>query len=129
MKGKIYVIEDDQIFRESLAGALGEFLLDYSIQKFKDALLAYDRLVSDKNVEFAIVDQNLPKMLGTDFIQKCSENYPNIKCISMSGEEPGIVKSGSNVEKLALDSGAIGFLKKPFRVSNLVEMIKKHSNQ
>jgi len=120
MKKKILVIDDEEsllkmtllrlnkIGYEAIGGVDGQEALDLARQKMPDLIL---------------LDVLLPKMNG-DKVAKILKKDEDLKHIP-------IILISAAVETLAawaLESGADGYLFKPFETENLIGMIEKHTS-
>lgn len=95
----------------------------FSVTPFK-TLVAYDgtsalRILSKYPIDLAILDMQLPDMLGTELLQAIHETHPELPCLFLTGmnEEAQVVKG--------LELGAEDYIVKPFRPQELIVRIKK----
>jgi len=115
-KQRILIIDDD---REMLA--LCKHLLQgkgYSTMTNVgcDNLL---EIVEDFSPHLIFMDHNMPQLCGAEATQllKSRNNFKYIPVILFSAEP--------DIEELAQDAGADGWLKKPFESQNMLEVAKK----
>lgn len=94
-----------------------------SMTPFK-SMVAYDgttalRILEQYPIDLAVLDVQLPDMLGTELLQKIHQRQPTLPCLFLSGmsEEKDVVKG--------LELGAEDYITKPFRPQELVVRIKK----
>jgi DNA-binding response OmpR family regulator len=94
-----------------------------SVTPFK-SMVAYDgtsalRILELYPIDLAILDMQLPDMLGTELLQRIHQHQPQLPCLFVSGmgDEKDVVKG------LAL--GAEDYITKPFRPQELIARIKK----
>lgn len=110
---RILVVDDDR----RLLGLLEDTLstIGYSTTSVTcgpDALTA----LSEQKHDLLITDINMPKMDGFALLQKVKYQYPKLPVIFITGiNQPDFIGK-ANPE---------GFLAKPFRISNLEELIEK----
>ena len=112
---RILVVDADDRVRESLTGllAIGDRLL--VIGSSGQAGAALD-LANAQHPDVVIVDPRLPEMEGgLLFIARLRANCPDVRILAMSWSDTH--------ERLALDGGAHGFLRKTFRPAELIAAI------
>lgn len=88
------------------------------------SMVAYDgtsalRILELYSIDLAILDMQLPDMLGTELLQKIHQSQPDLPCLFVTGmgEEKDVVKG--------LELGAEDYITKPFRPQELIVRIKK----
>lgn len=114
-EGKVYVIDDDEAMRDSLAFLLGsadfEVTLFESAQAFLDAAdaLAFGCVVSDVR---------MPGIDGIELLRRLQAQRSRLPVIIMTGH--GDVPLAVEAMKL----GAVDFLEKPFDDDALIGMVK-----
>lgn len=116
----ILIIEDDVFLGESLKqGLTREGHQVHWVVKPDEAI---DQIDSHQ-FDYVIVDCLLPQMTGVDFLNKVRQDLPqkNFKSILMSG----IYNDKSFVQEALQKSQSIAFLKKPFDLVELTQLIKK----
>ena len=113
----IYVVDDDDAFRKSLKRLLcsiGYFAEDFSsAQCFLDSVSVYNK----KDV--LILDLRMPGMDGFKLQERLTELRSELKIIFITAD----ARSGDRDH--AIESGAIGFLQKPFQEESLLELISQ----
>jgi DNA-binding NarL/FixJ family response regulator len=111
----VLVIDDEISMREICECYLSDH---YShVYLAEDALQGLEILKKHK-VDVILVDINMPKMNGFDFIEAAKNKYPKIKFIIMSGNV-----SVLNLHR-AIRVGVFDFLEKPFSRSTLLEKVE-----
>ncbi len=118
MKGKIYIAEDNEGIRKLLGELFSTFLPEYSIELFSDGLTLQSRLESslgnsEDYPKLIITDNNVPQR---DLGLKLAKQY------SSEAGIPVIIMSSSSIEKESKDAGAYGFIQKPFKIFQFVEL-------
>jgi two-component system OmpR family response regulator len=78
-----------------------------------DALLSLEK----ETPHIILLDNRLPDGLGLDLLPTLREKYPTVKIIMISGKDAAAAD-------FALESGAHGFLTKPFSSRQLEDSIK-----
>jgi len=114
-KPYIYIVDDDEIFRKSLKRLLQSndyFAEDFSsAQSFLDSIPVYDA----KGILF--LDLRMPGMNGFQLQEKLNELRSELEIIFITADaQPGD-------RDHAIESGAVGFLQKPFQEESLLELI------
>lgn len=114
-KKRVFIVDDDEIFRQTLFKAF--LKKDDTFEPFQyndgyEALIA----VGKNKPDLMIIDIVMPKMDGVTLIKKIKQNkeLSNIKIIVVSGED---IEEKLNEIKSLID----GFFKKPIELKNLVE--------
>lgn len=69
-----------------------------------------------KNHDILILDNNLPDGLGVQSIENIKQKSPNTIIIMLSAM--------TSIKEIALKKGADHFLKKPFKLNELAELLK-----
>ena len=111
----IYVIDDDLSVRRSLARLLAS--VDMPVRTFESA----EAFLEDTDASSGgclIVDVQLLGMSGTDLLRRLA-GAPQWPIVAMSGADD------ANVEREALQLGAVAFLRKPFVAEALLEAIAR----
>ncbi len=82
-KSRILILDDDQLIRDLLEDFLSD---EYDIIQTDDGYNALE-LIADYEIDAALVDINMPKMKGTDFIEKARNRFTDTAYIIISGEK------------------------------------------
>jgi DNA-binding NtrC family response regulator len=115
-RSKVAVIDDEAGVRELIRGALKSEGIDADTfdgaQNFLDRAdpAAYDLVISD------LV---MPGMTGTDLLEEVRARVPGLPFIIVSGQ--GTVHSAV----VAMKSGALDFLEKPFKLTQLLDVVRR----
>ncbi len=102
-KIKVLIVDDSLLFRESLARGLSADAAIDVVATAHDAYSARDRII-DCEPDVMILDVELPKMNGIEFLRRLMPQYP-IPVV--------VVSSISNNVFEALTAGAVDFVSKP----------------
>lgn len=111
----VFIVDDDPDIRSSLLRALR--IRGFEAQAFASAaefLEAYD----SSQIACLILDQGMPDMTGLELQQHLKEKGCTIPIIFITGHG-GVPESVQ-----AMKGGAVDFLEKPFRQSELIECIQ-----
>ena len=115
VRGKVYVIDDDEAMRDSL-----NFLLDaanYEVTLFDSAVKFLDAV---PGLEFGCVvsDVRMPGLDGMELLKRMKAAHSAFPIVIMTGH--GDVPLAVEAMKL----GAVDFLEKPFEDDRLIAMIE-----
>lgn len=116
-KPKILLVDDDPIIIENLSAYLQ--INGYDAIAARDGVSALDTLKEEKP-KLMVLDVNLPKMSGVEVLkemQRCEDKTPVI-VMTAHGRD-------NDLDIIALNSGAIYYLDKPFRNPNLLVRINR----
>jgi len=112
----VLLVDDDHEMLLALKEGFTKYLDSFSVQLASDGLQAVDRL---KKGVFSLVvtDLKMPRMDGFELLAHIMEHYPDIPVIIITGY------STPEMENLAREGGAVGYIAKPFLIENLARKI------
>ncbi len=117
-KKTILLADDEEMIRD----LSGEILTraGYNVIAASDGQEAVD-IHSEKNDEIQVVvlDQSMPRLTGTEALEKIRERNPNIRAILCSGYNVQAKHSDTDT------GSAAAFLPKPFNPSELVDLVRE----
>jgi DNA-binding response OmpR family regulator len=113
---KVLIVDDDQEMLLSLEEGLSKYDETFSISTAGDGLEAVDQL-KNNTVSLVVTDLKMPKMDGFSLLSHIMEHYPEIPVIIITGY------STSDMERLAREGGAIGYIAKPFMIEDLAKRV------
>jgi CheY-like chemotaxis protein len=114
---KILIVDDDTQILEYLKTVLSEF--GYIVDIFSDSNEAYKKIdEQNKKYDLVLLDLILPNFDGEDFVERLKKDKKDVKVLIMTS-----YPADEKVEKLKL-SGINYFLFKPFKISNLINLLK-----
>ncbi len=119
MLKKVLIVEDSSLHAKIYQMFFNSFP-ECQVIVAPNGLQAMDQLALEEGVDLIILDINMPKMNGLDFlITMQREGYENIPVIVISteGKDDDI--------KRALELGARAYLKKPWKPDQIREIINK----
>lgn len=120
MAKKILVIEDDKDIRESIVYVLEEE--NYEVIASEDAKIL--KRISDFNPDLILLDNWLSDWTSDANGQQLSKALKND---AATQHIPIIIISAvSNIKEIAEAGDADGYLRKPFDISELVKVVKRH---
>lgn len=111
------IIDDSNVMRKIIARGLHQAGFKITdILEAEDGQQALNLLKIDSNFDLILSDWNMPVMDGLQFVKEVRSNVPQVKNIPiiMIATERGENKIAS-----ALESGANGYIKKPFTPETL----------
>lgn len=115
--GMKFLILDDE---ETITQLISQFLLEHDAicDIANDGEQGFEKNMQTR-YDFIITDIQMPNMNGIEFIRAIREIDPLIPILIVSGiPQQDIIQE-------AIDSGANGFLKKPFEYQELIDVILK----
>ncbi len=115
-KGRVLIVEDDEIIREFLFDSL-------SIQGFAATCVtngeeALDSLALSE-ADLVLSDVRMPTMDGISLARHVRERFPHIPVILITGVH------ADERERILEESGAVACLSKPLRIQHLCEVLEK----
>ncbi len=116
-EGLAYVIDDEPSVRALAKKHLND--LGFNPKVFEDGNDAVKEFKSEaENVKFVLLDMIMPHISGEDIFYFLKSVDPKVKVIIVSGFS--LNQSAQNL----LEEGAIAYIQKPYKRSDLVEVIK-----
>jgi len=116
MLRKVLVVDDDKIWLLFIKKKMDEYKKAFSTLTAEDGLDAVEKL--KKNViSLVVTDMQMPRMDGLALLAHLSEHYPDISVIVVTAH------STPKSKMAVLESGAAGYIEKPFEVEALAEKI------
>jgi DNA-binding NtrC family response regulator len=113
---RILVVDDDDRIRSLLVDTLSA--LGYNSLGAKNGEEALSLLLTEK-LDLVITDIRMPKVNGLTLLKNIKNQNPLMPVLIITGYNLAFAK------ERALESGADGFLAKPFRIGKIEELIQK----
>jgi DNA-binding NtrC family response regulator len=113
---KIMILDDEPIVGDRLKPALEK--CGYSVETFTDSQEAIDQLAR-KRYDVLITDLKMSGPSGLDVLRFVKEQAPTTRVIVITGY------ATAEQAKESMKSGAVDFIPKPFRISQLRELIAR----
>lgn len=113
-KNKILVLDDEPIVGERLKASLER--AGFTVDVFTSSQNALDRLQTER-YDFLITDLKMSGPDGMDVLKEAGRLNPDIKSVMITG-----FATSATAEE-ALESGAVRFVAKPFKMSELKELL------
>jgi len=115
----ILLIEDDDLFRETLAIALTG--RGYTVMQARDGDQGLE-IYRVEPADLVITDIVMPNKEGLATVTELRRDYPKLGIIAMSG---GLAQDAPLYLQLAANFGANRMLKKPFELATLLAAVKE----
>jgi DNA-binding NtrC family response regulator len=124
-KRAILVVDDEAILLLAIKRELRiKFGADYLYEtalSAEEGLSVIGRLEKESvNVVLVISDWLMPGMRGDEFLKIVHEMHSEIKLVMLSGHA-----DGPQMEKLAEEAGLFAFLNKPYKATQLFEIVTR----
>ena len=118
-KKKILVVDDSKTIRQQVGFTLTN--AGFDVVEAEDGHDGIAKLEANVDINMIISDVNMPNMDGLEMVEKIrnKEEFKTLPIILLTTES-----SGEKVDR-AKNSGAIGWLVKPFNPEQLVGAVKK----
>jgi two-component system chemotaxis response regulator CheY len=114
---KVLVIDDSETIRQQVKQALAG--TGYQIIEAVDGLDGLEKLRSMGDLDMALCDVNMPRMNGLEMIAEAQRAGLKIPIVMLTTEgQPSLIKR-------ARESGAKGWIVKPFKAELLVAAVTK----
>ena len=119
-KGKILVVDDEDIVRTSCSRALVPE--GYEVTPAKNGLEGL-KLISENKFDLVLTDLKMPDMDGIEVLRRIKEGWPEIEVIIITGYQT----VDTAVKSIKL--GAFDYIEKPFTPDALVAAVSKALNR
>lgn len=119
-KTEILILDDEPIVCDRLKPALEK--CGYSVETFTDSQEAIDQLAR-KRYDVLITDLKMSGPSGLDVLRFVKEQAPATHVIVITGY------ATAEQAKESMKSGAVDFIAKPFRISQLRELVARTLNK
>lgn len=113
---KVLIAEDERVMRFMITDFLESF--GYQVIQSDNGIDAYVLWKKEKP-DILVTDINMPKMNGIDLLKKIKEKEPNFPVVLITGVTMEKVKCIVN------ENNADGFLTKPFKMKELINLLQK----
>ena len=115
-KFKILIVEDDRTLRNDLNEMISLYFSCFAASNVDDAL----RILSDEKIDLVLSDILMPGKSGLDLVKiiKHNASYNEIPILLLSA-----LDSDEHIKK-GYEVGAIDYITKPFRISQLLDKIR-----
>ncbi len=111
---KVMLLDDEPIVCERLKPALEK--IGFYVEAYTDSQQVIDRLAQQK-FHVLVTDLKMQKPDGIDVLNFVKQQSPSTKVIIITGF------ATKDTAAEAMESGAVDFIAKPFKISHLLELI------
>jgi DNA-binding NtrC family response regulator len=119
-KKKVLLLDDEPIVCERLQPALEK--IGFYVETFTESQKAIDRFAEEK-FDVLVTDLKMQKPDGLDVMNFVNQQSPTTKVIIITGF------ATADTATQAMKSGAIDFIAKPFKISQLRDLIVKITSE
>jgi CheY-like chemotaxis protein len=112
----VLIVDDDREMLLSLKEGLERYFASFRVLTAEDGIIAMEML-KNKTVSLVVSDLKMPRMDGFSLLAHIMEYYPDIPVVIITGY------STPEMERLAREGGAVGYIGKPFMIEDLARKI------
>lgn len=112
----VLIVDDDPEMLLALKDGLGKYHETFSLLLAEDGMKAIE-ILNSKTISLVVTDLKMPGMDGFALLAHVMENYPDIPVVVITGY------STAEMERLAREGGAVGYIAKPFMIETLARKI------
>jgi DNA-binding response OmpR family regulator len=113
---KVLIVDDDLEMLLSLKEGLSRYDETFAVLTALDGADGLDQ-IKNNTISLVVTDLKMPKMDGFSFLSQIMEHYPEIPVIIITGY------STPEMERMAREGGAVGYIAKPFMLEDLARKI------
>jgi two-component system nitrate/nitrite response regulator NarL len=116
---EILIVDDDALIHEILAAVVRKAFGEVSVVEAHDLDSAFQRLAHHGPPDLALLDLGLPGQRGLESLKRFRWKFPHVPVVVVSvTEDPKSIR-------LALSTGARGYIPKTLTVDVMVEALKE----
>ena len=112
----VLIVDDDKEMLLALREGFKKYQESFAVLLAEDGIMALEHLKAGV-ISLVVTDLKMPRMDGFELLAHVMEHYPDIPVIMITGY------STSEMERLAREGGAVGYIAKPFLIENLARQI------
>jgi CheY-like chemotaxis protein len=112
----VLLVDDDQEMLHALKEGLGKYQETFAVWLALDGFEAVAHLRKNL-ISLVVTDLKMPRMDGFELLAHIMEQYPDVPVIIITGH------GTPEMERLAREGGAVGYISKPFTIENLARQI------
>jgi CheY-like chemotaxis protein len=113
---RVLIADDDMEMLVSLKDGLSRYEETFSVVTALDGLMAAEEL-KRINISLVVTDLKMPNLDGFSLLAHIMEHYPEIPVLIITGY------STPEMERMAREGGAVGYIAKPFTIEDLARRI------
>jgi two-component system, OmpR family, response regulator ChvI len=114
---RVLFVDDDEDYREALAGDLSDH--GFSVHGFADGAALLQSLETAVDADVVVLDWSLPKTSGIDLLLQLRRHGVNLPIVFLTG------RASTKYESLAFERGATDFMDKARGVDVLVRRLRR----
>lgn len=112
----VLIVDDDKEMLLALKEGFKKYQESFAVLLAEDGLVALEGLKANV-ISLVVTDLKMPRMDGFELLAHIMEHYPDIPVIMITGY------STPEMERLAREGGAVGYISKPFLIESLARQI------
>ncbi len=112
----VLIVDDDKEMLLALKEGFKRYQESFAVLLAEDGLKALESLKANV-ISLVVTDLKMPRMDGFELLAHVMENFPDIPVIMITGY------STPEMELLARQGGAVGYISKPFLIENLARQV------
>ncbi len=112
----VLLVDDDTEMLHALKEGFKRYLESFAVLLAEDGLKALE-VLKQNIISLVVTDLKMPNMDGFELLAHIMQHYPDIPVIIITGY------STPEMEQLAREGGAVGYIAKPFLIENLARRI------
>ena len=112
----VLLVDDDTEMLHALKEGLKRYVESFAVLLAEDGVQALG-VLKQNIISLVVTDLKMPNMDGLELLAHIMQHYPDIPVIIITGY------STPEMEKLAREGGAVGYIAKPFLIENLARQI------
>ncbi len=112
----VLIVDDDKEMLLALKEGFKKYQESFAVLLAEDGLIALEGLKANV-ISLVVTDLKMPRMDGFELLAHIMEHYPDIPVIMITGY------STPEMERLAREGGAVGYISKPFLIESLARQI------
>jgi DNA-binding NarL/FixJ family response regulator len=116
---EILIVDDDALIHEILAAVVRKAFGEVSVVEAHDLESAFQRLAHHGPPDLALLDLGLPGQRGLESLKRFRWKFPHVPVVVVS------VTEDAKSIRLALSTGARGYIPKTLSVDVMVEALKQ----
>lgn len=116
---EVLIVDDDALIHEILAAVVRKAFGEVNVVEARDLESAFQRLAHHGAPDLALLDLGLPGQRGLESLKRFRWKFPHVPVVVVSvTEDPKSIR-------LALNTGARGYIPKTLSVDVMVEALKQ----
>lgn len=117
LRPKVLLVDDERSILDTLKQVFWDYRDTFSVLTATDGFIAKKKL-KQNTISLVITNLNMPGINGFELLDHIKANYPDIPVIILSGYH------SPEKSELARKKGAVAYLRKPFKIEELVRAVR-----